>query len=109
MPDRDGIKLLLEPARGQIPRLSHLWPDAGYEGRGEERARQELGLNVEGVHRSPKPEPEKMLRMWAKKGFEEGRNIDPDKLFPRRRVFEVLPRRRVTERTFAWVSATTVR
>ena len=31
--DRDGIKLLLEPARiGFLTRLSHLWLDAGYTG-----------------------------------------------------------------------------
>jgi putative transposase len=31
--DRDGIKLLLEPARiGFLERLSHLWLDAGYTG-----------------------------------------------------------------------------
>jgi DDE family transposase len=28
--DRDGIKLLLEPARTALTRLSHLWMDAGY-------------------------------------------------------------------------------
>jgi putative transposase len=93
----------LESARDQIPRLSHLWLDASYQGRGEEWVQQELGLSVEIVHRSQKPQPEKMLRLWAKTWFEEGRNIDLDKLFPRRRVFEVLPRRWVVERTFAWV------
>src|SRR5215208_3383863 len=30
--DRDGIKLLLEPARTCLSRLSHLWMDAGYTG-----------------------------------------------------------------------------
>jgi hypothetical protein len=30
--DRDGIKLLLEPARTGLLRLSHLWLDAGYTG-----------------------------------------------------------------------------
>jgi hypothetical protein len=31
--DRDGIKLLLEPARsGFLKRLWHLWLDAGYTG-----------------------------------------------------------------------------
>ena len=33
--DRDGIKLLLEPAVNTgLPRLSHLWLDAGYTGQG---------------------------------------------------------------------------
>src|SRR5215213_2469630 len=32
--DRDGIKLLLGPSsRDRLPRLSHLWLDAGYSGR----------------------------------------------------------------------------
>ena len=36
--DRDGIKLLLEPARsGFLKRLSHLWLDAGYTGGREGR------------------------------------------------------------------------
>jgi putative transposase len=32
--DADGIRLLLEPTRGRFPRLSHLWVDASYQGRG---------------------------------------------------------------------------
>ena len=34
VPDQDGLKLLLESARSGLSRLSHLWLDAGYEGRG---------------------------------------------------------------------------
>ena len=31
--DREGIKLLLDPSSsGRLPRLSHLWLDAGYTG-----------------------------------------------------------------------------
>ncbi len=61
VPDQDGIKkLLLKAAREFLPRLSQLWVDAGYQGRGkEEWAEQELGLSVEVVHRTPKPAPEK--------------------------------------------------
>ena len=29
VPDQDGIKRLLEPARGRLPRLSYLWVNAG--------------------------------------------------------------------------------
>ena len=99
--------MLLESVKGQIPRFSHLWVDAGYQGRGKEWAEQELGLSVEIVHRSPKPEPEEVLRMWAKEWFKEGRNIDLEELFPRHRGFEVLPRRWVVECSSAW-SLTTV-
>jgi hypothetical protein len=34
VPDQDGLRLLLESARSGLSRLSHLWLDAGYEGRG---------------------------------------------------------------------------
>ena len=44
---------------------------------------------MEVVHRSPKPDPEKMLRAWAKEWFATGKNIDLKKLFPRLRGFEV--------------------
>ena len=36
VPDEDGIKLLLKTARERLPRLSHLWVDAGYHSRGKE-------------------------------------------------------------------------
>lgn len=102
--DQDGLKLLLRSAEGQIERLSHLWLDSGYRGRGAEWARQELDLSVEVVHRSPKPDPEKMSKAWAKEWFAAGKNIDLKKLFPRLQGFEVLPRSWVVERSFAWIA-----
>jgi putative transposase len=102
VPDQDGLRLLLESAKTEVPRLSHLWLDAGYRGRGKEWAEEALGLNVEIVHRTPKPTSEKVLLAWAKVWHEEGRNIHWQKMLPRR-GFEVLPRRRVVERTFAWL------
>jgi len=36
VPDQDGIRLLLEAACDRLPRLSRLWVDAGYQGRGKE-------------------------------------------------------------------------
>src|SRR4028118_2430940 len=62
VPDQDGIGLLLESARSQIPRLSHLWLDAGYQGRGKDWVENVLGLSAEVVHRTPKPTPEKVAR-----------------------------------------------
>ncbi len=32
VPDQDGLRLLLEPARGGISRLKHLRLDAGHDG-----------------------------------------------------------------------------
>ena len=103
VPDQDGIKRLLEPARSRLGRLIHLWVDAGYRGRGKAWAEQALGLEVEVVNRSPKPTPEKVLRVWAREWFNEGREMDLSKL-PTRPGFENLPRRWVAERTFAWIS-----
>jgi putative transposase len=103
VPNQDGIKLLLKAARQRLPRLSHLWVDAGYQGSGKEWVEQELGLSVEVVHRTPKPTSEKIARIWAQEWAKEGREIDWQRLLPRRR-FEVLPRRWVVERTFSWLS-----
>jgi putative transposase len=104
VPDQeDGIKLLMKAAREFLPSLSHLWVDAGYQGRGKEWAEQELDLSVEVVHRTPKPTSEKTARIWAEEWAKEGQEIDWQRLLPRR-GFEVLPRRWVVERTFAWLS-----
>jgi putative transposase len=102
IPDQDGLRLLLESIGTEAPRLSHLWVDAGYQGRGKEWVERSLGLSVEVVHRSPKPPPEKILLAWAREWHKDGRNIDVEKMFPHR-GFEILPRRWVAERTFAWL------
>jgi putative transposase len=102
IPDKDGLRLLLESARSCLPRLSHLWLDAGYQGRGKEWTENVLGLSVEVVHRAPRPIPEKVAQIWAAEWAKEGRKVDWQKLLPRR-GFEVLPRRWVVERTFAWI------
>jgi putative transposase len=103
VPDQDGIRLLLEGSGDRLQRLSQLWVDAGYRGRGKEWAEKALGLSVEVVHRTPKPTSEKVARIWAEEWFKEGWQIDWQRLLPRR-GFEVLPRRWVVERTFAWLS-----
>ena len=65
IPDQDGIKLLLKAAYDGLTRLSHLWVDAGYQGRGKKWAEEVFGLSVEIVHRTPKPTPEKLAKIWA--------------------------------------------
>ena len=49
--DRDGIKPLMELVEARFPRLSHLWLDAGYNGKGKGKdwAEKVLGLTVEVV------------------------------------------------------------
>jgi hypothetical protein len=90
VPDQDGIGVLLEPARSRLPRLSSLWVDAGYRGRGKDWVEQTLGVEVEVVNRSPKPPPEKVLEVWAREWFKEGHEMDLGKL-PTRPGFENLP------------------
>lgn len=102
LPDEDGIKLLLEAARGRLPRLSHLWVDAGYRGRGKRWAEAGMGLSVEVVRKPPKPVPEEVARTWAEEWAKEGRKVDWQRLMPPR-GFVALPRRWVVERTFAWL------
>jgi transposase len=86
--DRDGIKPLMELVGERFPRLSHLWLDAGYNGKGKGKDWVEkfLGLRVE-VVRPP--------RRWV--WVPEGQEPPP---WP---GFTVLPRRWVVERTFSWI------
>jgi putative transposase len=97
--DRDGIKVLLEGVHQRFPRLSHLWLDAGYngKGRGKDWVEKTLGLAAEIVRHPPKPR-----YVWAP----EGEEPDWDDLRVRGLLpqpgFKVLPRRWVVERSFAW-------
>jgi putative transposase len=103
VPDEDGIRLLLDPARDRLARLSHLWVDTGYQGRGRRWAEEVLGLSVEVVRKPPKPVPEKVDKVWAKEWAKEGEEVDWQRLMPPR-GFKVLPRRWIVERTFSWLS-----
>jgi putative transposase len=102
VPDQDGIRLLLEQVRGCFARLSHLWVDAGYQGRGRKWVEEAMGLSVEVVRKPPKPVPEKVAEIWAREWAKEGKKVDWQRLMPPR-GFHVLPRRWVVERTFAWI------
>ena len=84
--------MLLGSAWAEALRLSNLWVDAGYRGRGKEWAESSLVLSVEVVHRSLKPTSENVLLAWVRKWHKERRNIYVEKMFPRW-GFEVLARR----------------
>jgi putative transposase len=100
-PDQDGIRLLLDPARDRLGRLSHLWVDAGYQGRARRWAEEVLGLSVEIVRKPRKPLPEEVAKVWAEEWAKEGgEEADWQRLMPPR-GFRVLARRWVVERTFA--------
>ena len=72
--DRDGAKLVINKLMGRFPRLRLIWADAGYAGRLVDWA-QALGGYVLAIVRRPRDSHR----------------------------FEVLPRRWVVERTFAWL------
>lgn len=71
--DRDGAKRLLEQVKDRLPRLSLLWADGSYAASFVEWAKETLGWMVEIVR-----------KLQGQQGF------------------QVLPRRWVVERTFAW-------
>jgi putative transposase len=102
VPDQDGLKLLLESARSGLSRLSHLWVDAGYQGRGKRWAEEAMGLSVEVVRKPPKPIPEEVAKRWAEEWAKEGKKVDWERLMPPR-GYVALPRRWVVERTFSWL------
>jgi putative transposase len=66
VPDEDGIRLLLKQVRERFPHLSHLWVDAGYQGRGRTWAEEVWGVSVEVVRKPPKPVPEEVAKAWAR-------------------------------------------
>jgi putative transposase len=104
--DRDGIKLLLEPARtGLLTRLCHLWLDAGYTGkdRGAGWVQRTLGWTAEIVRRPPKPAPEEVMMRWTKEWAKEGIAIDKEQFMPEKGPRPFLPKRWIVERTFSWL------
>ena len=108
--DRDGIKLLLEPSSpDRLPRLSHLWVDAGYTGqdRGAGWVEKSLGWTAQIVRHPKKLAPEEVMRAWLREFNKEGVPIVPidlDKLLPGKGVQPFLPKRWIVERTFSWLS-----
>ena len=85
--DRDGAVVLLDGIRQAFPRLAIGWADQGYRGPFLDRARQAAGVDLQVVARRDGG----MRRSWG---------AAPPRVVPR---FAVVPRRRVVERTFAWL------
>ncbi len=85
--DRDGARLLLAGLGDRFPRLAKLWVDAAYQGPCATWITATLGWDVEVVRKPP-------TRM----------RVPADQALPPLPTgFQVLPRRWVVERTFAWL------
>ena len=85
--DRDGARALPAPLAGRVPRLAKPWVDAADRGPCAAWVAETLGWTVE-VVRKPR------RRVWWP--------ADPEPP-PVPAGSRVLPRRRVVERTFAWL------
>jgi putative transposase len=83
LPDRDGGRQLLGEGQ-ELQRMELLWADGAYTGGFREWLRRQLGWRMEVPHHRYK-------QLW-RYGLEE-----------KPRGFQVLPRRWVVERTFAWL------
>jgi putative transposase len=103
--DWDGIKMLLERAEVEFPRLKHLWLDAGNRGKnkGKDWVEKTLGWSVDLVERARKPALKEVLMTWTREWAREGVKVDWEQLMPPK-GFQVLPRRWVVERTFSWTN-----
>jgi putative transposase len=105
--DREGIKLLLDPSSpDRLPRLSHVWLDAGYTGqdKGAGWVQSVLGWMAEIVRHPPKPAPEEVMMRWAREWAKEGVQLDPKEFMPEEGPRPFLPIRWIVERTFSWLS-----
>jgi len=88
--DRDGGKLVLAAITDGFPRLRHLWVDVGYRGRFVTWVTETLGWSVTVVQ-----------HWWTGvRGVWVAAGVEPPAIPS---GFQVLPRRWVVERTFAWL------
>lgn len=86
---RLGAKLALGALGTDLPRLRHIWADQGYAGALRQWTHQHLGIELEVAY----PWWRNLKRYFPDLLHEMG-------FQPR---FDVLPQRRVVERTFAWL------
>ena len=87
--DYEGIKTLLDRAKGLFPRLvlTFGWTQATQRGDkgGDYWVEKTLGWTVEIVRRPRKPAPEEVLMAWAREWAKEGVTVDWQRLISHRR------------------------
>lgn len=91
IPDRDGARLVLQKAAGSLHRLRLIWVDSGYRGALLDWAKEKFGWTLQVVQHAWAA----VATVYAVEGQEP----------PAKPVgFQVLPKRWIVERTFAWLS-----
>jgi putative transposase len=102
--ERTGARQLLEPLVGQFPRLQLVWADQGYTGDLDTWMEEKLGWRLEIVKRSSPQEQWDNIQAFAKERRRAGASVFAMWAgLSTGRGIEVLPRRWVVERTFAWL------
>lgn len=91
IPDRDGARLVLQKAAASLHRLRLIWVDTGYRGALLEWAKVTFGWTLEVVQHA-----------WAAVGTVYAAEGQAPPVKPA--GFQVLPKRWIVERTFAWLS-----
>lgn len=103
-PERVGAQQLLEPLTQPFPRLRMVWADQGYSGHLEAWMQEKLGWRLEVVKRTSEKEHKERLWETARKRRDAGATVvEMWAGLKMGRGIEVLPRRWVVERTFAWL------
>jgi len=90
--DRAGLPLLLNGIQQEFPRLQLIWADSGYTGKAVQWIQENTQITLKIVRR-----PNENFRGWW---VREGDPIPP----PPPRGFQVVKRRWVVERSFAWLN-----
>jgi putative transposase len=102
--ERATAQQLLESVAKPLPRLHKLWADQGYSGELEKWIKEHLGWDLEIVKRTSKKEHYEQLWATAKQRQKAGATVfEMWSGLKYGRGIEVLPRRWVVGRTFAWL------
>jgi len=86
--DREGGREVLKAIRGRFPRLRKIWADQGYTGEFARWAEEFLGVSFEVVY------------PW----WRQLKRYLPELYRQLKQGFQVIPKRWIVERTFAWLT-----
>jgi transposase len=103
--EQTGARQLLNPLVGRFLRMQLVWADQGYTGDLDRWMEEKLGWRLEIVKRTSKQEHWEKVQALAKERRKAGASVFAMWAgLSTGRGIEVLPRRWVVERTFAWLS-----